>query len=114
MRKIAILLCTIFLFLTIRGFCSDEKSYVESLIKAKTDQILSVIRKKDISQEEKKQKIFDIAKPLFDFTTMSKLTLGKKYWSELSSEQQKRFVDLFVKDSEWYIWIEWTFMVTKR
>jgi len=102
MKKIAIL-CVLFLFITANTvicsdvICSDEKSYVENLIKSKTEQILSVIRKKDISQKEKKQKIFDIAKPLFDFTTISKLTLGKKYWSELTPEQQKRFVDLFIK-----------------
>ena len=99
MKKKTIVLGMAFFFMIVinAGICSDEKSYVENLIKDKTEQILSIIRKKDISQKEKKQKIFDIAKPLFDFTTMSKLTLGRKYWSELTSEQQKRFVDLFVK-----------------
>ncbi len=76
---------------------ADDKGYVESLVKSKTEQILSVIRKKDLSQQEKKQRIFDIASPLFDFNTMGKLTLGRKYWTKLSPKQQKRFVDLFVK-----------------
>ncbi len=93
------LLCILLVFVFgIAGFSfADEKSYVENLIKSKTDQILAVIRNKNLSEKEKKQKIFDIAKPLFDFDTMSKLTLGRKYWSQLTPSEQKRFVDLFVK-----------------
>jgi len=99
MRRIKLVWVIVFLFLfgISRFSFADEKSYVENLIKSKTDQILAVIRNKNLSEKEKKQKIFDIAKPLFDFNTMSKLTLGKKYWSQLTSSQQKRFVDLFVK-----------------
>ena len=97
MKKIIPLLVSIIFISIAVGFSADEKSYVENLIKSKTEQILSIIRQKNISEKEKKKKIFEIARPLFDFDTMSKLTLGRHYWLKFTPEQRKRFTDLFVK-----------------
>ncbi|RLB12636.1 MAG: hypothetical protein DRG39_01400 [Deltaproteobacteria bacterium] len=79
------------------AFSADEKNYVENLIRSKSNQILSIIKQKDISEKEKKKRIFEIGSPLFDFDTMAKLALGRKHWASLSQTQKKRFTDLFVK-----------------
>lgn len=96
MRKVVFLL-VLFFCPVLFAISVEEKRYVENLIKSKTDKVLSIIRKKDLSEREKKKKIFEIARPLFDFKTMARLTLGKKNWNKLTPEQRKRFTDLFIK-----------------
>ncbi len=95
----------IFLFLIILTFSitsvifagNNSTNYVEKLIKTKTSQILAVIKSVKYTEKEKKDKIFKIAEPLFDFNIMSKLTLGKKYWPKLNGNQKKKFLELFKK-----------------
>ena len=41
--------------------------------------------------------IIDIINPMFDFSLMAKLTLGKKYWPALAPEQKDRFTRLFLQ-----------------
>ncbi len=96
MRKVVFLL-VLFFCPVLFAISVEEKRYVENLIKSKTDKVLSIIRRKDLSEREKKKKIFEIARPLFDFKTMARLTLGKKNWNKLTPEQRKRFTDLFIK-----------------
>lgn len=99
MKKI-MLVVAFLVFSCVAVRCSasdDQKAYVENLIKSKTNQILSVLKQKDISEDEKKKRIFEIASPLFDFDTMAKLTIGRDYWSKFTQQQRKRFIDLFVK-----------------
>jgi phospholipid transport system substrate-binding protein len=50
----------------------------------------------------KKEQIYKIVSPLFDFPLMAKLTLGRKNWPKLNSPQQEKFSRLFtqrLKDS---------------
>ena len=35
--------------------------------------------------------------PIFDFSLMAKLTLGKKYWPMLSTENKEKFAELFTQ-----------------
>lgn len=97
MKKTIVVSVSVILFFAALTLAADEKAYVESLIKSKVNQTLSIIRQKNINEKEKKKKIFEIATPLFDFETMAKLTLGRTHWSKFTPAQRKRFTDLFIK-----------------
>lgn len=74
---------------------ADEKENVENMLKEKTDAILAILEKKDVDKHVQKKQIMDILGPIIDFQLISKLTLGKTNWGELSEKQQKEFVNLF-------------------
>ena len=48
-------------------------------------------------EEPKKKEIIEIVTPMFDFSLMSKLTLGKKHWPGLTKQQKGKFTELFTK-----------------
>ena len=96
-RKIFIFLILIcFLAISLYGDNADI-NYVENLVKEKTNKAIALITDTKLSEKEKKKRIFEEISPLFDFTIMSKLTLGKKYWPKLSKQQRKEFIELFKK-----------------
>jgi len=76
---------------------ADEKEDCAKLVRNNIDAVLMVLEKKDIDEESKKSEILEIVDPMFDFSLMAKLTLGKKYWPGLNKEEKKRFTDLFIK-----------------
>ena len=76
---------------------ADDKSVAEEFIKSKLDAVFSVLQKKDLSQQAKNSEVEKIVTPMFDFDLMGKLSLGKKYWPDLSPEQREKFTELFVE-----------------
>jgi phospholipid transport system substrate-binding protein len=73
-----------------------DKISAEALLKKNLEAVFAVLEKKDLTQETKKKEIVDIVTPMFDFSLMAKLTLGKKYWPGLTEEQRERFTQLFI------------------
>ena len=76
---------------------ADDKTAAEEALKSKLDAVISVLQKKELEIEAKKKEIFEIVTPIFDFSLMAKLTLGRKYWPGLAKEKQERFIELFIK-----------------
>ena len=76
---------------------ADEKGTVEEFLKSNLDAVFTVLQKKDLSQEAKKSEVIEIVTPMFDFELMAKLSLGKKYWPDLSPDQKERFTELFIE-----------------
>jgi phospholipid transport system substrate-binding protein len=76
---------------------ADDKTHVEQLIKSKLDAVILALAEKDLSLQEKNDRIDKIVSPIFDFPLMAMLTLGRKYWPGMSKEKQDRFTELFVK-----------------
>ena len=76
---------------------ADDKSAAEEVLKSKLEAVISVLQKKEVEQEAKKKEIIEIVTPIFDFSLMAKLTLGRKYWPGLTKEKKERFTELFVK-----------------
>ena len=76
---------------------ADDISSAEKVLKSKLDAVFVMLQKNDLEQEAKNNEIIEIVTPLFDFSLMARLSLGKKYWSGLTKEYKKRFTDLFVK-----------------
>jgi len=76
---------------------ADNKNAAEELLKSKLDAVITVLQKKDIEQQVKKNEIIEIVTPIFDFSLMAKLTLGRKYWPGIPKEKKERFTELFIK-----------------
>jgi phospholipid transport system substrate-binding protein len=74
-----------------------EKSTAEEFLKSNLDAVFAVLQKKDLSQQVKTSQVEEIVTPMFDFNLMAKLSLGKKYWPDLSPEQRDRFTELFIE-----------------
>ena len=76
---------------------ADDKSAAEEILKSKLEAVISVLQKKELELEAKKKEIDEIVTPIFDFSLMAKLTLGRKFWPGLSKEKKERFTELFIK-----------------
>jgi phospholipid transport system substrate-binding protein len=76
---------------------ADDISSAKKELKSKLDAVIVVLQKNDLEQETKDNEVIEIVTPMFDFSLMAKLSLGKKYWSGLTKENKKSFTDLFVK-----------------
>ena len=68
----------------------------EEMLKGNLAAVFAVLSKQGLSDDAKKTEIIDIVNPMFDFSLMAKLTLGRKYWPDLSLDQRERFTRLFV------------------
>jgi phospholipid transport system substrate-binding protein len=64
------------------------------LIEETTNRIVLILSQKDVSEETKIQQIEEVAYDVFDFTTMSKLVLARR-WRKLSRDQKGEFVREF-------------------
>lgn len=76
---------------------ADDKATVRELIKCKLDGVTQVLQEKNLAPEAKNKKILEIVMPVFDFSLMARLTLGKKYWPGLPEEKKEKFTELFIK-----------------
>ena len=76
---------------------ASETAAVETMLKDKVDQALTILRQHDMDIKARQQAIVAIVEPLFDFPLMAKLVLGKKHWFKLTGDQQRRFEALFVE-----------------
>jgi phospholipid transport system substrate-binding protein len=95
MMKRMLYAALVFLLMSQVGW-SDDKSAAKELLIAKIEQALSVLQRKDLVQQEKNKQVVQIVEPIFDYNLMAKLTLGRKYWPDLSEKNRERFTDLFV------------------
>jgi phospholipid transport system substrate-binding protein len=76
---------------------ADDKKDAEKVLKGKLESVILVLEKKALNEETKKKEIVEIVTPMFNFSLMSKLTLGKKHWPGFTKEQKERFTELFTK-----------------
>jgi phospholipid transport system substrate-binding protein len=67
-------------------------------VKGHVDKVLDVLRdpslKAESAKKAKKDKIREISEKMFDFTELSKRTLGQN-WSKFAAEQQKEYIELY-------------------
>ena len=76
---------------------ADNKKEAEEVLKGKLETVILVLEKKELNEEAKKKEIVGIVTPMFNFSLMSKLTLGKKHWPGFTKKQKERFTELFTK-----------------
>jgi phospholipid transport system substrate-binding protein len=94
MRRI--LYIVVIILLISQAAWSNDKNAAKELLVSKIDAALAVLQKKDLVQQEKNKKVIKIVEPMFDYNLMAKLTLGRKYWPDLSEKNKEKFTKLFV------------------
>jgi len=95
MKKILCFLLACLLFVP-HVYASDQDD-VYNLIKNTVDEVLVLLKDNSLDKEAKSDQFMEIIEPLFDFSLMAKLSLGKKNWPKLNEAEQKEFTDLFIK-----------------
>lgn len=91
LKKIILL----FLFLAVSSFAMT-KDEIKNEMGKKIDKVLVILKDTKLQKEQKTEEILVIMNSLFDYSLMSKLSLGRT-WSELQEEQKEKFVKLFTK-----------------
>ena len=76
---------------------AHEEDAAQEFLKSNLNKVFTVLQKKDLSPEAKNSEVEEIVTPMFDFELMAKLSLGKKYWPDLTQDQRERFTELFVE-----------------
>ena len=84
-------------FLLSMTVSADDKIAAENFLKCKLDAVFTVLQIEDLQQEAKKKAVVGIVSPMFDFALMAKLTLGRKYWPKLTTQNKEKFTELFTK-----------------
>ena len=74
----------------------DEKEDLKEHFLEKVDELITVIKDKESSKDQRNEKIKAVIDPMFDFELMAKLSLGKK-WLTLNEKESKEFVKLYVE-----------------
>lgn len=97
MRK-AVFCITLTLILLTAAFpaAAEQKAAVETLLKSQVDEVLQILKQKEMPDAQKQEKIMEIIGPTFDFELMSRLTLGRANWMKFNAREQETFIDLFV------------------
>ena len=78
----------------------------EELLRNKWDAVVLVLQNKEIDQKDKEKKISKIVTPIFEFTLMAKLSLGRKHWPKLDAQQREIFTQLFSERLKRSYWIK--------
>jgi len=95
MRLLAILLFAS-LLITSPAF-ADETEAVKTLANEKINSVIDHLRTKGLDRETRNGLIVSTINPIFDFSQMAKLSMGKKNWLRMTNEQRQEFNELFVK-----------------
>lgn len=85
------------LLLLVQPLFADEISDATEMIEKEMDKVLTILKNKELKEEEKNEKVEEIVELIFNFPLIAKLTLGRKHWSRLSKEEQKKFIELLTK-----------------
>lgn len=81
---------------TVRGATGGDPM---TMVKATVNQALDVLEDRDMSKEERRQRLFEMVAGRFDFTDMARSALGY-HWRQLSPDQREQFVPLFTSFME--------------
>ena len=92
----SICLAALLLLVFCAPLSAESSREVQDLLKQRLDSVLVVLQDKNLSFEAKKAEVSKIVTPLFDFSLMAKLTLGRKHWPTMTRQQQEKFTSLFV------------------
>jgi len=76
---------------------ADETNLVKKTARERINKVVDTIRDKSLDKKTRNEKIIEIISPMFDFSQMAKLSMGKKNWQRMNKKQQQGFNKLFVK-----------------
>jgi phospholipid transport system substrate-binding protein len=74
-----------------------DPNELRDLLESRWKAVITILKKKEVDDKLKEEQIYKIVSPLFDFSLMAKLTLGRNNWPKLSTPQQEKFTRLFTQ-----------------
>ena len=74
---------------------ADTLKDITNTMQFKVNEIIRTLKDSSLLKCEKNVKISQLSEGIFDYSLMSKLSIGKTNWNRFTSEQKKEFVDLF-------------------
>jgi len=74
---------------------ADETAAVKKDAQQRINAVIDHIRDKSLDKKTRNEKIIAAIAPMFDFSQMAKLSMGKKNWSLMNPAQRQEFIDLF-------------------
>ena len=86
-----------FLLFGAKTIIADEVNEIREMTKKKVEHVISTLKDKSLSKEDKTDAILKTVEGFFDLVRMAKLSLGKKHWKSLSKDGRKEFSKLFVE-----------------
>lgn len=95
MLKKLVIVITLFI-LSINSYALT-KEQIEPEMRNKIDKVLIILKDSKINKNSKAKEIINIMDSVFDYTLMSRLSLGRT-WKELNKDQQENFINLFTKE----------------
>jgi len=87
-------LLSLVLVMSVPAFGS-ELSVITNVMHEKTNSILVILKDDKLLKCEQDGKISEISEGLFDYSLMSRLSVGKKIWSKATPKQKKDFIHYF-------------------
>lgn len=72
------------------------ESQIQKVMDQKVHQVLNILKNDSLSQKQKEIKSIKVMDSVFDYETMAKISLGKK-WKSLSPKEKKQFTKAFEK-----------------
>ena len=85
---------SLFLVISIPTY-ANETTAITKVMNEKVNSILVILKDEKLLRCEQDTKIAEISKGLFDYTLMSRLSVGKKLWKKATKEQKKEFAHFF-------------------
>ena len=73
---------------------ADDAAEAQAIVGKTVDQVREVLAREGLSDAQRRQQIEEIAYQRFDFATISRLVLARK-WKRFSPEQREEFVEQF-------------------
>lgn len=80
--------------MSIMSLYGIEEQNIQKVMDTKVKQVLNNLKNKSMSQSQKDQKNVRIIDEVFDYNTMAKISLGKK-WKTLSNNEKAQFTKAF-------------------
>lgn len=86
-----ILLALTFIFTSANALQKDE---IQSQMKIKIDDILVILKNKELTNGKKGEQIIQIMDEVFDYKVMARIALGRT-WKSIDNEKQQEFIKAF-------------------
>ena len=84
------------LLLLVQPAFADELAAVKKNAEQRINAVIDHIRDNSLDQKIRNEKIIAAISPMFDFSQMAKLSMGKENWTRMSPAQRQEFDELFV------------------
>ncbi|MGM0454153.1 MAG: ABC transporter substrate-binding protein [Thermodesulfobacteriota bacterium] len=76
---------------------AETETSPEKILKKNIEEVIEILEDPEMEKQRKEKEISGVVDPIFDYKLMAMLSLGRKNWSRLSSDQQQVFTKRFVE-----------------